>query len=101
MLKGGEGGGAEVKLRREPKKPASSRRKGLLLGLGFDAQDGHVRVTTGSNFRLLGGSEETHERMQEKAIRFNEELDKRGKRIEECSVEELHDIADRAKLGQP
>ena len=95
-----KGGGAEVKLRREPKKPTSGRKKGLLLGLGLDAQDGHVRVTTGPNFHLLGGSEETHERMQEKAVKFNEELDKRGKRIEDCSTEELHDIADRAKLGQ-
>ena len=90
-----------MKLRREPKKPAQERKKGLLLGLGLDARDGHTRVTSGANFHLLGGSEETHERMQEKAVRFNEELDKRGKRIEECSVEELHEIAERAKLGQP
>ncbi len=40
----------------------------VLTGFGFDHKDGHVRLTKGENFRLLGGSEETHEEMQEKAI---------------------------------
>ena len=29
-----------------------------MLGMAFDS-DGHKRVTTGENFALLGGSEET------------------------------------------
>ena len=49
--------------------------KKILLGLGFDNKDGHVRVTKGKNFRLYGGSEVTHDEMQEKAIKFNEQLD--------------------------
>ena len=34
--------------------------KRLLLGLGFDCRDGIWRVTRGANFRLYGGSEDTH-----------------------------------------
>ena len=59
------------------------KKKSLLLGLGLDNEDGHTRVTTGENFALLGGSEETHSQMQEKAIRFNEELSRRKKRLED------------------
>ena len=65
----------------------------ILLGMGLDCKDGHVRVTKGKNFALLGGSEETHEEMQEKAIKFNEHLDKRGKSLEEISEKEFGDIA--------
>ena len=64
-----------------------------MLGLGFDSKDGHVRITKGENFRLVGGSEETHEMMQEKAIKFNERLKQRGKTLEEVSKDEFLDIA--------
>ena len=69
----------------------------LLLGLGFDAKDGHVRATKGENFRLYGGSSETHEHMQEKAIKFNEQLRKRHKTIDEIGKKEFIDIA--KKIG--
>ncbi len=65
----------------------------MLLGMGLDCKDGHVRVTKGKNFTLLGGSEETHEMMQEKAIKFNEHLAKRRKSIDEINEKEFRDIA--------
>ena len=37
----------------------------LLLGLGLDNKDGHKRLTKGDNVLMVGGSEETHERMTE------------------------------------
>ena len=64
----------------------------LLLGLGFDHRDGHKRLTKGDNFVLMGGSEETHERMTETAIKVNEKLAKRGKKLQDASPEELRDI---------
>ena len=75
-------------------KPAEEKRRALLLGLGLDTKDEHLRVTRGDNFRLVGGSEETHECMQEKAIKFNEELARRDKQLEDISPEEFRDIAD-------
>ena len=71
--------------------------KSLLLGLGLDSNDGHIRITKGKNFRLYGGSPQTHEKMQEKAIRFNEHLNKRRKTLEEISTEEFYEIA--GKIG--
>ena len=64
----------------------------LMLGLGLDATDGELRVTKGPNFRLLGGSQPTHERMQETCMRFNEELRRRGKTLEEIQPEEAREI---------
>lgn len=63
-----------------------------LLGVGFDNTDGHKRVTKGDNFYLVGGSEETHEKMAETAIKFNEKLSRRGKRMDELSQEEFRDM---------
>jgi hypothetical protein len=62
------------------------------LGLGLDNEDEHKRITRGENFVLIGGSSETHERMQDTAIYFNEALEKRGKTIQETSKEEALDL---------
>ncbi len=64
-----------------------------MLGLGLDCSDGHVRATRGTNYLLVGGSEETHERMQELAVKFNEELDRRDKRLEDLGGKEFQEIA--------
>ena len=76
------------------KKP---RRKAIMLGIGLDA-DGHKRITQGENFALLGGTEETHYRMTETAIKINEKLKARGKQLENVSHEEFEDIAQEAGL---
>ena len=74
------------------KPPAKRKKSALLLGVGLDS-DGHKRITTGPNFALLGGSQETHEVMTEKAIKINEKLAAKGKRLEEVSGEEFDEIA--------
>ncbi len=68
------------------------RRKALMLGVGLDS-DGHKRLTTGHNFVLVGGSQETHEVMTEKVIKINEKLTAKGKQLESVSREEMDDIA--------
>lgn len=67
-------------------------RKSALLGLAFDAEDGHKRLTRGKDFMLAGGSEETHSHMQETVIKMNEKLEQRGKRIADASAGEIRDI---------
>ena len=69
-----------------------TQRKAAILGIGLDS-DGSKRFTTGPNFALVGGSQETHEQMTEKAIKINEKLAAKGKRLEEVSREEFDDIA--------
>ena len=63
-----------------------------MLGIGLDAKDEHIRITKGDNFYLYGGSEATHDHMTETAIRFNEKLDAKGKRLEDLSRDEFKDM---------
>lgn len=62
------------------------------LGVGLDNKDGHKRVTQSEFFLLVGGSEETHEHMQDTAIRFEETLRKRGKRLKDTTADEAADL---------
>jgi len=64
-----------------------------ILGVGLDAKDGHTRITRAPNFLLMGGSETTHEKMQEQSVRFNEKLEKSGKRLSELELSEFQDLA--------
>ena len=70
----------------------TAKKKAIMLGVGLDS-DGHKRITTGENFALLGGSKETHEVMTEKAVKINEKLAARGKKLEEVGREEFDEIA--------
>ena len=63
-----------------------------LLGVGLDNEDGHKRITTGEKFLLVGGSEETHERMTETVVKTFEELKRRDRQLEEVEPKELADI---------
>jgi hypothetical protein len=71
--------------------------RALMLGVGLDS-DGHKRLTTGPNFALVGGSQETHEQMTEKAVKINEKLKARGKQLETVTREEFDDIAQEVGL---
>ena len=51
----------------------------MLLGVGLDS-DGHKRITKGDNFAMVGGTEETHDGMVEKAVKINE------KKPEQCDT---------------
>jgi hypothetical protein len=76
---------------------ASKKKKALMLGVGLDS-DGSKRLTTGPNFALVGGSQETHEQMTEKALKINEKLKARGKQLETVTHEEFDDIAQEVGL---
>jgi hypothetical protein len=73
--------------------------RAVMLGVGLDS-DGHKRLTTGPNFALVGGSQETHEQMTEKAVKINEKLKARGKQLETVTHEEFDDIAQEVGLKQ-
>ncbi len=66
------------------------------VGVGLDNQDDHQRLTRAEHFVLIGGSAETHERMQDVTIRFNESLKQRDKTLPELSLQEVADLLHRA-----
>jgi len=63
------------------------------FGVGLDNKDGHQRLTKSQHFFLMGGSAETHEHMQDTAIKFDEALRRRGKQsLKDASVREVLDL---------
>jgi len=81
------------------KNAGNDEKRALLLGVGFDGEDGHTRITRGDEFYLVGGSEQTHDVMQEKAIKFSEELQKRGQHMRDLTRDQFFDIAERLDMG--
>jgi hypothetical protein len=72
------------------KKPDRDARQVVgFLGVGLDNRDGHQRLTRCDHFFLVGGSEETHERMQDTAIKFNEALQRTGKELADTRLEDV------------
>jgi hypothetical protein len=69
-----------------------AHKSAALLGLAFDNDDGDTRLTRGKNFLLVGGCQETHAVMQETAVKVNEHLAKRNKRLEDMPIGELRTI---------
>lgn len=63
-----------------------------LLGVGLDHKDGHKRITKAEQFTLVGGSQETHERMTETVVKTFEDLKQRGKDLREVEPKELSDL---------
>ncbi len=70
----------------------AKRPQNRLLGLGLDGQDKHKRITRGEGFNLVGGSEDTHERMVETVIKTSEDLSRRGRTIADAHPEQLADL---------
>lgn len=63
-----------------------------LMGLALDHTDGHKRITRGDDFTLMGGSPETHERMTETVVKTMEDLQSKGKRLQEAEPQEVVDL---------
>lgn len=74
---------------KKKKKPAP---RATLLGVGLDNEDGHKRITTGEQFAVIGGSDETHGRMTETVVKTFEELKSRRKQLHQLEAEELAEI---------
>ena len=66
-----------------------------LFGLGLDCTDGHKRITQADKFSILGGSENTHDKMTETLFKTFEDLSIKGKSIEDVSMEEISDLIEK------
>jgi hypothetical protein len=63
-----------------------------IVGVGLDNTDDQKRITRTEEMVLVGGSHETHERMQETAIKFSEGLEKAGKKLPEAPIQQIFDL---------
>ena len=71
------------------------KKQAHLLGIGLDNTDGHKRLTRAEKFSIVGGSDETHEKMTETLIKTFEDLKARGKDLEDTETSELAELIDR------
>lgn len=71
---------------------AQQQPKSHLVGVGLDNQDGHKRITRADDFSIVGGSEETHERLTETAMKTVEDLSRKGKTIHDADHQEIKDL---------
>ena len=63
-----------------------------VFGFALDNEDGHKRITQAEQFSVIGGSEETHERMTYTLIKTFEDLKFKGKSLQDTDPDELADI---------
>ena len=73
----------------------SKPKETMLFGVGLDNEDGHKRITSAEKFAILGGSQETHEKMTETVVKTFEDMDRRGKFLESIERHELKDMLDK------
>ncbi len=60
-----------------------------LLGVGFDAQDGHIRITKGENYDVLMGSDQSHEYIQQLIEKIEDKLKDQGLSLDDLSPTEF------------
>lgn len=60
-----------------------------LLGVGFDSQDGQIRITQADQYNILMGSGETHQALQGMCRRINEAIQASGRALHDYSPEEF------------
>ncbi|MEN8254991.1 MAG: hypothetical protein ABFR33_05930 [Verrucomicrobiota bacterium] len=60
-----------------------------LLGVGFDAEDGHVRITKGEKYDVFMGSDESHEYIQQLIQKIEDELENRNLSLDDLTPEEF------------
>ena len=63
-----------------------------LLGVGFDHQDRHIRITEAEQYRVIMGSGETHAALQNLCSRIDGKVKESGRRMDEFSLEEFLDL---------
>lgn len=63
-----------------------------LLGIGLDNDDGHKRITQAEEFSIVGGSQDTHDRMTETVIKTFEDIKTEGKSLATIEPQQLSDL---------
>lgn len=63
-----------------------------LLGVGLDNDDGHKRITQAEEFSIIGGSQDTHERMTETVLKTFEDIKMGGKSLGNIEPQHLSDL---------
>ncbi|MEE9368149.1 MAG: hypothetical protein V3V05_04705 [Pontiella sp.] len=70
--------------------PRGNKKKIIgLLGVGFDAEDGHVRITKGEKHDVIMGSDASHEYLQKLIEKIEAELKDQDMKLDDLSPQEF------------
>jgi hypothetical protein len=73
------------------KQSGQSRVVGL-LGVGFDTEDGHIRITQADDYNVYMGSGETHTALQNMCRKIEETVKAAGRSLSDYSPEEFMEM---------
>ena len=60
-----------------------------LLGVGFDTEDGHIRITQGVNYDVFMGSEQSHEYLQNLMDKIESRLKENNLTLDDFTPDEF------------
>jgi len=73
--------------------PKANQKKIIrLLGVGFDTEDGHVRITKGEKYDVLMGSDESHSYIQQLIHKIENELERNNLSLDDLTPEEFSEF---------
>jgi hypothetical protein len=73
-------------------KKTGHRRVVGLLGVGFDHQDGHIRITQSDEYKVLMGSGESHHALQRMCFRIEKAVAESGRMLIDYTAEEFMEL---------
>ena len=68
-----------------------------MLGVGFDAEDGHIRITNGEKYDVLMGSEQSHEYILQLIRKIEDGLKIKGLNLDDLTPGEFSEFVESIK----
>lgn len=68
-----------------------------LLGVGFDAEDSHIRITNGEKYDVLMGSEQSHEYIHQLIQKIEYGLKIKGLSLDDLTPDEFSEFVESIK----
>jgi hypothetical protein len=68
-----------------------------MLGVGFDHDDGHIRITQGEGYQVFMGSDESHSMLRDLLGRIHDAVCRSGRKMTDYTPEEFIDLLSKLK----
>lgn len=63
-----------------------------LMGVGFDHEDEHIRITQSDHYQVLMGSQASHKKLQEMCSEIDEIVHSSGRQLSDYTPEEFIEL---------
>lgn len=65
-----------------------------LLGVGFDQDDGHIRITQADQYQVLMGSQASHQALQQICGKIEKTIQSSGRSLTDYSPDEFMELVE-------